>query len=302
MANPDVIGIDTFAQNLDTVLSNIIHKIQQQQATATLPLQVNRDWIIRHVQDQIPPDGYTIAPINIPGSSQGLGNFNTFPRELRDIIFAECLASGYPQFLACSRAMREEGMSQIWEKGVYRMNFGDTLRLNVVSSATMATGAPQYLQPTQQIAERIQHLRIRSKRSIFGSLIKWSGIDFDALRQFGGSEVRRKSCTILLVVGYDGFYQLGVEVVRALETLVGFERVDLRVVDQFPKDLPSYARLPTSARKYIYFGDLLGRSLGHSSMERDEEGYYVRFHPRQYVSEHSQELLAREGAPLFGLE
>ena len=305
MANPDVIGIDTFAQNLDTVLSNIVHMVQQQQATATLPLQVSRDWIIRCVQEQIAPDGFTIAPKNpLPtpsSSSNGLGPFfNTLPRELRDPIFEDCLVSGYPQFLTCSRAMREEGLSQIWEKGVYRMNFGDKVRLNVFPLAATAT---ECLQPTQQIAERIQHLRIRTKGSIYGSPIEWSSIDFDALRQFGGSEIRRKSCTVLFEMEYDESHDLGVKVVQALETLVGFERVDLRAVDLFPKDLPSYARLPTHpGNMYIYFREVLGRSLGCPSVGKDEEGYYVRFHLRQYVSERSQELLARKGASLFGLE
>ena len=62
MENPDVIGIDTFAQNLDIVLSNIVHMVQQQQATAILPLHVNRDLILRRVQEQITPDGFTVEP------------------------------------------------------------------------------------------------------------------------------------------------------------------------------------------------------------------------------------------------
>ena len=305
MTNPDVIGIDTFAQDLDTVLSNIVHMVQQQQATATLPLHVSRDWIIRRVQEQIPSAGFTIEPKIPPPSSQGLGQFNTLPRELRDIIFAECLASGYPQFLACSRAMREEGLSQIWEKGVYRMNFGIGVRMNVFCSAATAT---EYLQPERQIAEKIQHLRIRSKGSIFGSPVKWSGMDFDALRQFGGSDVRRQSYTVLLEVEYDESHDLGVEVVRALEALVGFERLDFRVATSM-KGWPGYA--PVANGTYIpihpsnthkHFLGSLQRSLGHPSVGRDEEGYYARFHPRQYVSEHSQELLAREEAPPFGLE
>ena len=291
MVNLDAIGIDTFAQDLDTVLSNIVHMVQQQQAAATLPLQVSRDWIIRCVQEQIPPAGFTIEPKNPPPSSQGLGQFNTLPRELRDVIFAECLASGYPQFLACSRAMREEGMSQVWEKGVCRMNFDNMV--NLVSLAVIPTDGPEVLQLTQHIAERIQHLRVRIPGTAFRPLGVWASIDFDAMRHFGGSELRRKSCTVLLEVEDDEPYTFGVEVVQALETLAGFERVDLRVVTSM-KGLPGYAPVANGTyipihpeNTYTHFLESLRRSLGRPSVGRDEEGLYVRFHPRQYVGERS---------------
>ena len=300
MANPEVIGIDTFAQNLDIVLSNIVHMVQQQQVTATLPLHVNRDWIIRCVQEQIAPDGFTVEPKKPPGPSQGLGPlFRTLPREFRDVIFDDCLVSGYPQFLACSRAMREEGLSQIWEKGVYRMNFGFRVRMNVFSSATVGTGAPACLQPVQQIAERIQHLRIRIKGAVFRSWNVSSGIDFDRIKQFGGLEVRRKSCTVLLEMKSHRDYHFGAGVVQALETLVGFERVDLRVVSPV---IPLIYTPIHLKRTYTFFSGWLRSSFGRPSMGWDEEGRYMRFHPRQYVSERSQGLLRREGAPQFGIE
>ena len=270
MADQDVIDIDTFAQNLDIVLSNIVHMVQQQQATAILPLHINRDWIIRCVQEQITPNGFTIAPKTPPppteSSSHGLGPlFNTLPRELRDLIFDDCLVSGSPQFLACSRAMREEGLSRIWEKGVYRMNVDTRVRMNFFSSAPVATGTPECLQPVQQIAERIQHLRIRVKGMDFRSRAVWSGFDSDAIKQFGGSEVRRKSCTILLEMEYPNHYHFGVEVVQALGTLVGFEQVDLRLVSRTKEALPGYAPVPEEKdfptnfeRTYMFFRNFWG--------------------------------------------
>ena len=257
MADQDVIDIDTFAQNLDIVLSNIVHMVQQQQATAILPLHVNKDWIIRRVQEQITPNGFTIAPKIPPppteSSSHGLGPlFNTLPRELRDLIFDDCLVSGSPQFLACSRAMRKEGLSRIWEMGVYRMNVGIRVWMNIFSSAALATGTPECVQPMQQIAERIQHLRIRVKGTTFRSRAVWSDIDFDAIKQFGGLEVQRKSCTVLLEMEYTDHNHFGVEVAQALKTLVGFEQVDLRVVSRTKEALPGWDPMPEEKHFPMY--------------------------------------------------
>ena len=166
--------------------------------------------------------------------------------------------------------------------------------MNIFSSAAVATGAPECLQPVQQIAERIQHLRIRVKRTVFRSRNVWSGIDFDPFKQFGGLEVRRKSCTVLLEMESHRDYRFGAEVVQALETLVGFQQVDRRVVSPV---MPEEKYIPIHLKRtYTFFSGWLRSSFGRPSVGWDEEGHYMRFHPRQYVSER------REGAPPFGIE
>jgi hypothetical protein len=104
-----------------------------------------------HLREQISEVGYTIEP-KCHNPYNALGPFfNKLPQELRDIIFADCLASGYPQFMATSRAMKEEGLGQIWEKGVFRMN------INVVP------GGPSCPRPTQEVLSKVQHLSVRIK-------------------------------------------------------------------------------------------------------------------------------------------
>lgn len=126
MASPQTMGVDTFAQKLGRVLTRTIDKVKKPRATATLMLHVYKDWFVHHVQEQIGKSGDILEPKSIatPRRSNGLGPFfSTLPKELRDMIFADCLTSGYPQFMAASRLMKEEGSDQIWMKCVYVLRY-----------------------------------------------------------------------------------------------------------------------------------------------------------------------------------
>lgn len=248
MADKGIIGIDTFAQNLEIVVSDVVCTVEPKQ----------------------------IGPSNELGPF-----FKPLPREIRDMIFADCLESGYPQFMACSRAMREEGLAWIWQKGVYRMNFGN---MNLASG--MAKDPQECRQPTPEIANKIQNLYIRVIPTVKKSRGYWSNLDYHAIKQFGGSRIRRKFCRILLESREDVPVCIGDEVFDALEILVGFEKVELRVVlsgDTFPHNapVPQESQLSHQTRMiYKYYRRYLRHTLCRSDLGWDEEGHFINFIPR----------------------
>lgn len=76
------------------------------------------------MREHICGDGYIIEPKNISTPNELGPFFNKLPKKLRDMVFRDCLASGHPQFMVSSRAMRMEGLGQIFKEGVFRRNFG----------------------------------------------------------------------------------------------------------------------------------------------------------------------------------
>ena len=285
MTNPEVIGIDSFVQSLELILSDVIYQVKEQQAKAVLPLHVDKEWIINRVQEQISNDGYVIEPKHTTAPN-GLGPFfHTLPTEIRDMIFVNCLASGYPQLMACSRAMREEGLGLIWQKGVYRMNFGIRVNLNLGSG--MAQGTPECPPPPRWILNNIQHLCIRVKGTVGLAREFWSSLDLDTLTQFGGSEIRRKCCKIFLQMQFDKCVHIGEEIFVALRTLVGFETVELRIVfppKTFPRRMTASQKqqvMSKLTRSYIECARRLWPGLGCGLARRDENGRFLAFDRRR---------------------
>lgn len=267
----EMIGIDTFAQRLDQVLSSILDDVKERQATVGMPLQVDKAWIMRRVREQVSEDGYTIAPKSAHNPN-GLGPFFTkLPRELRDMIFADCLASGHPQFMASSRAMRMEGLSQIFKKGVFRMNFGIMVRMSL-NSVTMRPPW-ECPRPTQDTLNRIQHLSIQVKPTARRCRDFWSNIDYDVLKLFTGSEVPRKSCKILFG-NLRGGPNLASGIFYKLRKLTGFEVVEVRIGERWDG-------LRHTDADFEFCGRLLSPGLGVGVMGQDEDDSFMRFSPRR---------------------
>ena len=243
MADKEIIGIDNFAQKLEIVVSDVVCTVEPKQ----------------------------IGPSNELGPF-----FNILPREVRDMIFTDCLESGYPQFMACSRAMREEGLAWIWQKGVYRMNL----------ASGMANDPQECRKPTPEIANKIQNLCIRVKSTVTKWRGNWSNLDNHAIKQFGGSMIRRKFCRILLESREDVPLYIGDEIFDALEILVGFEKVELRVVpsgDTFPHNAPVPQESQFSHQTnmiYKYYRRYLRHTLCRAELGWDEEGHFIKLGPR----------------------
>lgn len=134
------------------------------------------------------------------------------------MVFADCLAAGYPQFMAASRAMREEGLGQIWKKGVFRINFG------LVSDGAVCP------RPPQDVFNQIQHLSVRIKgmEKHFAHPC-WSE-ELTIFMAFGGFEVPRKSCKIVYEHEPSTGGRLG-GFRNITKTFVGFKEVELRLLN-----------------------------------------------------------------------
>lgn len=261
---------------LDRVLSNIVLKVKKEQAMAPLSLHLDQEWIVRRVHEQISEEGYTIEP-KIIDTPNGLGPFfNTLPQELRDMVFADCLASGYPQFMASSTAMRKEDLIHISEKGVFRMNF----------VSDMVKRPLECPQPTHKVMNNIQHLSVRIKGTATPCCDFWANTDLDILKQFGGPEIPRKSCKILFDLRRLGSHIVGHQLFAVLKTLVGFEVVEMRFTapdPTWPHSLSEEQEKDIGNRinnSYAMCGGLLSPTLGFGSMGQDEGGRFMRFNPR----------------------
>lgn len=264
------------SQSLDFIVSDIVHEVKEQQVAAGMPLKIDKEWIMR---EQISEDGYIIEPKYIY-SPNALGPFfNKLPQELRDMIFADCLASGYPQFMAASRAMKTEGLGQISQEGVLRMTFGITVRMNL--GPCTVTSTPKWPQLTEDISNKIKHLcvLIKGVRRHFRRF--WSNVDVEILRQFGGSEIPRKSCKILIDL-QKGMSIMSTRLFVVLKTFSGFEDVQLRLLTglKFPHEY-SEMKMKRLNNLYSVCGSILSPALGPRLMGKDEEGLFMSFHPQK---------------------
>lgn len=216
---PETIGIDTLSQTFEFILSNIISKVKNQQSTAQRPLLLTKTSIMHLISEQISEQGYTIEPPKAIKSPSGLGPlFQTLPQELRDIIFANCLSSGHPQFLASSRAMQTQGLAQLSEKAVFRLNIGIGARLSLIfGTMTTQTQECPHNMPRTVPSSKIQHLSIRIKATASPCLKFWSSIDLDVLEWFTGDGVSRQSCKIVFELDYRGENCLGDSVLAVLK-------------------------------------------------------------------------------------
>ena len=114
------------------------HLVNQRDAT----MASSRECLIQIHSEQMPQE--QIAHPQEVNSPAGLGPYLfKLPRELRDQIFTQLLASGYPTFMRTSRAMKKEGEMWIARVGIYRMNLGCFYGINCPA-------------PSQEVLDKIQ--------------------------------------------------------------------------------------------------------------------------------------------------
>ena len=160
--------------------------------------------------------------------------------------------------MAKSRAMREQGLAQIWEKGIFRMNFG------------RVTVCPQ---PTSYIMNKIQHLGVRIKSSDWRIQDLCFLGDLDIFLAFWGGKVLPKTCTIIYEHESGEKGMLGS--LRAIvEEFAGFKEVELRSMKSanHPRELSDEQKLRLS-RKYAFYG------LGPWSVGVDGQCVFMRYQP-----------------------
>lgn len=279
---------EAFKEELEFADTTLIKMPEEQLNARNAPTAFNHDDLVQQIKQRMPQDEYVVQPkpVKIPA---GLGPyFYKLPRELRDQIFSHLLASGHPNFMRTSRAMRQEGKIWVAREGVYRMNLGFYYRFNCQK-------------PSQEIIATIQNVNI----CINSDAIATSSVDVHSelllLDIFAGPVPHRQTCKICLEFHSAGLVVIGGrEVLSRLQHFRGFEKVVLRIRINwegalfiralsdawlfFPYQTLSMYRGVEQAR------DFLVPHLGETELISDKDGWSMEFYPRK----------TQEEAPIVG--
>ncbi len=141
------------------------------------------------------------------------------PRELRDMILGDVIASGHPKILRTSRKLHEEGTELLYKRGICRLNMDFTNYTAKFSLqkpiATLIQNVNIEIEPTRQMDDRVWNQKV------------------EIFRKFSGSSVSRKDCRVVLLFAYFKnslnkvpYFKLWMHM---LQTLIGFSRITLEV-------------------------------------------------------------------------
>ncbi|CAF9902822.1 MAG: hypothetical protein ALECFALPRED_000036 [Alectoria fallacina] len=237
------------------------------------------------------------SPIDL---HRGLGpRLSKLPAEIRNIIYADLLSSGHPQFLRASKATHAEGSGLAAANGRYRLSFG------------FPNHTPNHSLPSQRVVDAIRNLDVRADASAIGKLplTQKEVPDLWLLRAFGGSGIVRGRCD----VGFEVHpYTSNIcvhRICRCLRLLSDFETVVVRVEVGGRRDpVPATKKGPVKSLRgcvgavwavaprdgppvcwsefhlgYIYgwVRKELEWFLGKGHLGRDEVGLRLVFHPRE---------------------
>lgn len=194
--------------------------------------------------------------------------FSKLPREIRDMIFEEMLASGQPQFLRTSKIMNQEGADMIPKHGVLRINIGFGA---MISHPTI----------TQKVADTVQNLRLRVNMTDYISfaLGRYPERAFPKmLKMFSNPKISRKSCNVFFEGRSASHRLIALEVVYSLKLLKEFEEVTLSI------DASSFGGgKETNQNRHVsldiaYFE--LEQHLGAAYRVKEKVGPQLVFYPR----------------------
>ena len=215
--------------------------------------------------------------------ARGLGpSFGKLPRELRDPIFSDLIASGHPQFMSVSRVMNAEGMDLIYKEGVFRMRFD-------LDASNQELVFRKFTLPTANVVDKIQHLRvrIRSGRKSLPLDLQVYAKAFSRLRMFRDSPLTHGSCTIVFDIAPCCTSKLFLGIARSIEGLTNFDTVvmrmdfDARATISTPEDKRRALILSMRDRCFTGIQADFKTHLGKGDMEFDSDGLRVIFHPRK---------------------
>lgn len=143
----------------------------------------------------------------------GLGHLLKLPTEVRFMVFGDCIAAGYLEFMRASRALQKDGEAIISKKGVYRMHFG---------SRNDRNGR----RPSQEMTKEIRNLDIQVDITNWSSQVHQG---WDRLEPFADAQIRREHCNIILKVDCLDNIHEGIELLRISWRFKGFKKVGLRI-------------------------------------------------------------------------
>ncbi len=226
--------------------------------------------------------------VPLPNYARSLGPFfSKLPRELRDKILSELIISGNARFMSASRAMHSEGKDLIYQKGIFRINYGYSgMRRNVSSR-------------TKKIADQIQNLLIRANmKQIDHGRYQDHKSFFRPLAPIMDSALPRGICSVYIETEVSVDHQIQYNFLWALRALIEFHTVVLRVETNpnkgykrayFPDQTLSTREIERAADFGDGFLDLaqgeLELFLGKCFRGSDSDGVCLIFHPRLELEE-----------------
>ena len=226
----------------------------------------------------------TLYGIDVPLTTlaRGLGpSFGKLPRELRDPIFSDLIASGHPQFMSVSRVMNAEGMDWIYKKGVFRVRFD-------LDASNQELVFRKFTLPTADVVDKIQHLRvrIRSRRKPLPLDLQVYAKAFSHLRMFRDSPLTHGSCTIVFDIAPCCTSKLFLGIARSIgltnfDTVVMRMDFDSRATISIPEDKRRALIVSMRDRCFTGIQADFKTDLGKGDMEFDSDGLRVIFHPRK---------------------
>ena len=268
--------VNSFREELNHITASVIAAIEDYHKTDPSGVVIEHTNLLRHIGQQVLLNGYLVEP-NPIHLAAGLGPmFSKIPREIRDSIFEELLASGHPEFLRASKIMNLEGTSLISKYGIYRINIGFGKKAN----------CPKINQKT---ADTVQNLHLRVDMTQYTSFGGGRYPQGNILEMFSNSDICRKYCNVSFDCCSTTRRLLSMEVLRFLKSFKKFEEVALSINTSgfggisYPEHM--YARIWIEVyKKYRHLSldfacQALESDLGTAYRVQEGESTQLVFHP-----------------------
>lgn len=191
------------------------------------------------------------------------------PTELRFMIFRDCIASGYPQFMKASRALQNDGQTLICKEGIYRMRFG-------------AGDDNNGQRPTHDVARAIRNLDITI------DLRRVIGLDqiLNRSMPFAGSQILRAQCKVVLRVKCTMDVLVKLELIPLVSSFGSFEKVALWIEIDAMKDHSLYPCCCDAGWMLVLFESRLGKA----ELVKVKDGFCMIFYPRGHAEAAARRL------------
>ena len=224
-----------FKRELEVAFKSITDGVNEQLNASDAPLTLHPDSLVQFIKQYMPPDKFVVQRMQNP--SDGLGPyFDKLPRELRDQIFSDLIASGHPAFMRTSNIMEQEGKALITKEGIYRLNFGFAEKGNCPI-------------PNPEVLATIQKVEFHIRHSVNRNLFVWQYLKFrKGLGLIEGLSPQRKTCNVFYDL-HQGCTDSVRTVFRHLDWLEGVAGVE-KVILHTGINLSGEARSPGSSDEY----------------------------------------------------
>ena len=284
-----VVKLDKAQQDLQEMLSTIVHDIRHCLHTTEYPVRVDVDWLASRVQQKFHGNYEVVSNDDAAAAKelwnantkfeQGLGSLVRLPREIRNMIFTDPIAAGDLNLTRVSRVVNEETTKLVSEIGVCRLDIG-SLRYHDRCPAKDLE---------QNIVDKIQHVVIHVYYST--PRTEYPPCWLDSLKKFTGSETKRKYCRIELENRFIKNEIKCAEVLEVLESYCGFETLEVKIVffDKHFMEAIGYSKFPDFSNSSAgnaattTVRDTLSPVFGHDLQDRRDESWTMTYHPRKHL-------------------